>query len=124
MVSGEGKEERILARIHRIIIRNDIQVLSLKAPDRAHSSPNLLHLLKRIEQLAARLEVRLMLSNISDLKARFGLRGQVSKDLLAKAILDRHQWDKELGRIYARMHRRDNSYYHKLFEAIACTELT
>ena len=116
------KEDSILTTIHRLIIRNEITVVIMKAPEPVHSSPNLLQLMGSIERVAKRCEIRLVLCSINDLKASYRLFKNNNKDDLAKAVLERHLWDKELVRLYVKMQKKSNAYYLKLFEAIACTE--
>jgi len=94
-----------------------IKEIALKTPDPKRSSPELNRLITAVKKLALKNEIEVYSCSLSEIKCRCE---KSNKSELMEYIAMQYP---ELFFEYQREQKNSNSYYEKVFEAVACAKM-
>jgi len=116
----EGKINRIVRVVERIIIRYGISGIAIKAPRKVSRSKELNSAIDLLTLLAMSYDIQIVMYDVNMLEERFIRSVNKNKKKLASALL--HTFP-ELKRYYSKIDSGKGVYYLKLFEAVAAMKL-
>jgi len=114
---SQVKQHCIITAIKKVIKQYGITEIAFKTPDPKRSSPELNRLIAAVKKLAVKNEIKVYSCSLSDLKCTYS---KVTKAELWEHIALQYP---ELFFEYQREQMNSNSYYEKIFEAVACAKM-
>ncbi|MEI6316384.1 MAG: hypothetical protein WCO65_01495 [bacterium] len=117
------KQREMIESVIETINRYDIQKIVVKTPKPFHCSQSINDLTNEILLLGEKLGIRIIVCTISMLIRNNKENAVHNKQSLIQSIIRKYPLHRQLADLYAKERRKHISYYVKLFEAIACTEL-
>lgn len=117
---SKEKLDIIMKNIQSLCDHFQVTDVALKVVSPLRSSRNLLTLTNRITELAEKHKIRISRFTVQDLRLKIGLHGKRSMDELMEHITQKYP---VLKREYLKERNNLNTYYLKMFEAIAAARL-
>jgi len=117
---SSNKLQSIRGRIEKYARRYSVTAVSLKVPSRTHHTFGIKTIIAAIEEYCTSHSIRLHICNITELKAHGIVEGRSNKKVLVQALAVKYT---SLHLTALKEQSLKNSYYTKMFEAIAAAEL-
>lgn len=114
------KKKKISAAIERMIDQYQVTTISLKKFHPSRSSKNLDNLIIEIEELAKSKKLIYSHYSIADIKERFCNKTETNKLTFVELLSKKNP---ELYSEFVGEHRNQNSYYQRMFEAVAISQV-
>ena len=113
---SNGKLKDILYELKNYMAEQGITVVAIKRPDTIRSSVGVQQVVSEITVLAKRNDIKVSLYSLQEMKRYYSKEKRFSKSEMIRQVASTNS---ELHHEYNKEQRNRNSYYVKMFEAIA-----